>query len=72
MTLGRLAGAVELASVAGAPGKRAYDIFMECFHNGVMVRPAGENVVVCPPFIVEKEHIDRIVNVLADAIRKCA
>ena len=70
-TLG-LAGAVELASVAGAPGKRAYDIFMECFHNGVMVRPAGENVVVCPPFIVEKEHIDRIVNVLADAIRKCA
>ncbi len=70
-TLG-LAGAVELASVAGAPGKRAYDIFMECFHNGVMVRPAGENVVVCPPFIVEKEHIDRIVNLLADAIRKCA
>jgi len=24
--------------------------------------------VVCPPYIVEKEHIDRIVNVLADAI----
>ena len=70
-TLG-LAGAVELASVAGSPGKRAYDIFMECFHNGVMVRPAGENVVVCPPFIVEKEHIDRIVNVVADAIRKHA
>ena len=70
-TLG-LAGAVELASVPGAPGKRAYDIFMECFHNGVMVRPAGENVVVCPPFIVENEHIDRIVNVLADAIRKCS
>lgn len=70
-TLG-LAGAVELASVAGAPGKRAYDIFMECFHNGVMVRPAGENIVVCPPFIVEKEHIDRIVNVVADAIRKHA
>ena len=70
-TLG-LAGAVELASVAGSPGKRAYDIFMECFHNGVMVRPAGENVVVCPPFIVEKDHIDRIVNVVADAIRKHA
>ena len=70
-TLG-LAGAVELASVAGSPGKRAYDIFMECFHNGVMVRSAGENVVVCPPFIVEKDHIDLIVNVVADAIRKHA
>ena len=70
-TLG-LAGAVELTSMLGAPGKRAFDIFMTCYHHGVLVRPAGENLVVCPPYIVEKEHIDRIVNVLADAIRKHA
>ena len=66
-TLG-LAGAVELSPIAGTPGKRAFDIFMTCYHHGVLVRPAGENLVVCPPYIVEKEHIDRIVNVLADAI----
>lgn len=65
-----LAGAVELSSVAGAPGKRAYDIFMDCFHHGVLVRPAGENIVICPPYIVEKEHIERIVTVVADSIRK--
>jgi len=70
-TLG-LAGAVELAPVPGAPGKRAYDIFMDCFHQGVLVRPAGENIVVCPPYIVEKEHIERIVNAVADAIRRNA
>ena len=67
-----LAGAVELAPISGAPGKRAYDIFIDCFHHGVLLRPAGENVVVCPPYIVEKEQIDRIVNVLADSIRKHA
>ena len=67
-----LAGAVELAPVAGAPGKRAFDIFMTCFHHGVLVRPAAENIVICPPFIVEKEHIDRIVNVVSDAIKKHA
>jgi beta-alanine--pyruvate transaminase len=67
-----LAGAVEMASIPGSPGKRAYDIFMTCFHNGVLVRPAGENIVLCPPFIVEKEHIDRMVNVVADAIRQHA
>ena len=67
-----LAGAVELAPIAGAPGKRAYDIFMDCFHHGVLVRPAAENMVICPPYIVEKEHIDRIVNVVADSIRKNA
>ncbi|MGH8832686.1 MAG: aminotransferase class III-fold pyridoxal phosphate-dependent enzyme, partial [Polaromonas sp.] len=64
-----LAGAVELSSVAGAPGKRAYDIFMDCFHHGVLVRPAADNIVICPPYIVEKEHIERIVNVVADSIR---
>jgi beta-alanine--pyruvate transaminase len=67
-----LAGAVELSSIAGAPGKRAYDIFLDCYNKGVLVRAAGENLVLCPPYIVEKEHIDTMVNVLADSIRKHA
>jgi beta-alanine--pyruvate transaminase len=70
-TLG-LAGAVELASIPGTPGKRAYDIFMDCFHKGVWVRPAGENLVICPPYIVEDAHIDQIVQTLADSIRRHA
>ena len=67
-----LDGAVELATIAGSPGKRAYDIFMTCFKQGVLVRPAGENIVMCPPYIIEKEHIDRIINVVSDAIRQHA
>ncbi len=67
-----LAGAVELAPVTGSPGKRAYDIFMDCFHHGVLVRPAGENIVFCPPYIVEQQHIDQMLNVVADAIRRHA
>lgn len=67
-----LAAAVELSSIAGSPGKRAYDIFMDCFRSGVLVRPAGENIVICPPYIVEKGHIERIVSVVADAIKKNA
>jgi beta-alanine--pyruvate transaminase len=70
-TLG-LAGAVELASIPGTPGKRAYDIFMDCFHRGVWVRPAGENIVICPPYIVEDAHIDQIVQTVADSIRRHA
>ena len=67
-----LAAAVELTPIAGSPGKRAYDIFLECFKNGALVRPAGDTVVIAPPYIVEKSHIDTLVNVLADAIRKHA
>ncbi len=67
-----LAGAVELASVPGLPGKRAYDIFLDCYHRGVLVRNAGENLVFAPPFIVERAHIETMVGVLADAIRRHA
>ena len=67
-----LAGAVELAGLAGAPGKRAYDIFLDCYHQGVLVRPAGENIVLCPPYIVEKAHIDQMVGTLAASIKKNA
>jgi len=67
-----LAAAVELASVPGLPGKRAYDIFLDCYHRGVLVRNAGENLVFAPPFIVEKAHIETMVGVLADAIRRHA
>jgi beta-alanine--pyruvate transaminase len=67
-----LAAAVELAPIAGSPGKRAYDIFLDCFANGALVRPAGDVLVIAPPYIVEKSHIDKLVNTLADSIRKHA
>ncbi len=67
-----LAGAVELTGLPGLPGKRAYDIFLDCLRRGVLVRPAGENLVLCPPYIVEPSHIDQMVSTLADAIRRDA
>jgi beta-alanine--pyruvate transaminase len=70
-TLG-LAGAVELAPIDGAPGKRAYDIFLDCFHKGVLVRSAAENLVLCPPFIVSSEQIEQMVSTLAQAIKRHA
>ncbi|MDZ4189461.1 MAG: aspartate aminotransferase family protein [Hydrogenophaga sp.] len=65
-----LAAAVELAPLSGLPGKRAFDVFMDCYHRGVLVRNAGDNLVFAPPFIVEKSHIETMVGVLADAIKR--
>ncbi|MFM1907257.1 MAG: hypothetical protein RLZZ591_934 [Pseudomonadota bacterium] len=70
-TLG-LAGAVELAPIAGSPGKRAYDIFMSCFHKGSLVRPAGDNIVLCPPYIVTHAQIEQLVGTIADAVKQHA
>ncbi len=68
-TLG-LAGAVELQSLPGLPGKRAFDVFLECFHQGVLVRSAGDNLVLAPAYVVEPAQIEQMVGVLAGAIRK--
>ena len=68
-TLG-LAGAVELASPLSQAGKRAYDVYMDCFHQGVLVRSAGDNVVLAPAYVVDKAQIGRMVDTLAQAIRR--
>ena len=65
-----LAGAVELASLPGLAGKRGYEVFLDCFHHGVLVRPAGDNLVLAPPYIVEKAHIAQMVDTLAGAIKR--
>ncbi len=67
-----LAGAVELAPNGSAPGKRAFEVFRSCFQDGVWIRPAGDNLVVCPPYIVSDAQIDQIVSAMAKAIRQHA
>lgn len=63
-----LVGAVELASRDGAVGARAYDVFVECFRNGLLIRVTGDIIALSPPLIVEKAEIEKIVAVLGDAI----
>lgn len=65
-----LAGAVELAPLAGSPGKRAFEIFRDCFAHGVLVRPTGENIVLCPPYIVSPAQIEQMVGTLAGSIKR--
>jgi len=69
--LGLVAG-IELAPVAGQPTKRAFDIFLDCWQQGLLVRTTGDIVALSPPLIVERGQIDRIVDVLRQAIRRAA
>ncbi|OEI83241.1 aminotransferase class III-fold pyridoxal phosphate-dependent enzyme [Brucella sp. BO3] len=67
-----LVGAVELVSRKDAPGARAYDIFVECFKKGLLIRVTGDVIALSPPLIIEKEQIDTIISVLGDAIKRAA
>ncbi|HEX6704914.1 MAG TPA: aspartate aminotransferase family protein [Albitalea sp.] len=67
-----LVGGIELASIAGEPGKRAFSVFLDCWEKGVLVRTTGDTVALSPPLVIENTHIDQIVGTLADAIKRAA
>jgi beta-alanine--pyruvate transaminase len=65
-----LIGVVEVAARDGKVGARGFDVFLDCFQNGVLVRPAGDALAFSPPLVVEKAHVDRMVETLGAAIRR--
>jgi beta-alanine--pyruvate transaminase len=67
-----LMGGIEFQPLPGAPGKRAYDVFLACWERGVLVRMAGDVIALSPALIVERQQIDQIVSTLAEAIRRTA
>jgi beta-alanine--pyruvate transaminase len=67
-----LVGGVELNPLPGEPAKRAFNVFLDCWEQGLLVRTTGDIVALSPPLIIEKSHIDRIVDVLGAAIKRCA
>ena len=67
-----LVGAVELTPRAGEPGKRAFDIFLDCYERGLMVRVTGDVVAISPPLIIESAQIGQIVDTLRGAIQRAA
>jgi beta-alanine--pyruvate transaminase len=64
-----LMAAIELEPRAGAPGKRAYEVFVKAFEAGVLIRVTGDTIALSPPLIVEKSHIDRIFECIREMLQ---
>lgn len=56
-----------LAGIDLPPGVAA-KVANKTLEMGVTVRPAGDTIVMSPPLIIQKEHIDTIVSALTEAI----
>ncbi len=67
-----LVAGIELAPIADAPTRRAFGVFLDCYERGVMVRTTGDTVALSPPLIIERSHIDQIVETLRGALRRAA
>ena len=63
-----LMGGVELESRDGAPGARAFDVYMKCFETGLMVRQTADTIALSPPLIITESQIDELIGILGTAI----
>ena len=48
-----------------SPARRAsarFDVFLDCFERGVLIRTTGDIIALSPPLIVEKSHIDQAIS----------
>lgn len=66
--LGLVAG-IELESIPGKPSARAFECFLRCFEKGLLIRTTGDIIALSPPLIIEKHHIDQLVEMLSDVLR---
>lgn len=64
-----LIGAVELAPIDGAPGKRAFDAFVRAFEAGILIRVTGDIIALSPPLIISESQIDELIATLGQVLK---
>ena len=67
-----LIGAIELEPIAGAPTKRAFNCFLEAYERNLLIRTTGDIIALSPPLIIEKSHIDFLIDTLAGVLKDAA
>jgi beta-alanine--pyruvate transaminase len=67
--LGLVAG-IELEPRAGKVGARGYDVLVEAFRTGLLVRVTGDIIALSPPLIIEKAEIEQVVEMLGAVLQR--
>jgi len=50
------------------PGKAGFQVYKKCYESGVNFKATGDCLIIAPPFISEKKHIDEILEKLRKGI----
>lgn len=65
-----LIGAIELEPRPGEPTKRAFSCFLDAYERGLLIRTTGDTIALSPPLIIEKSHIDQLVDILRTVLNE--
>ena len=65
-----LLGGIDLSADTDTLGQIGYKVFRACLDKGVLVRGAGDSILLSPPLIIEEDQIDKIVTTLKTVIKE--
>jgi beta-alanine--pyruvate transaminase len=65
-----LIGAIELEPIAGAAGKRAFDVFLHAYEKGLLIRTTGDIIALSPPLTIGKREVDELFGLLAAVLKE--
>lgn len=65
-----MAAGITLEAYPGEPARRPYEVAMKCWDKGVYVRYGGDCVAIAPPFTIERDEIQRIVDAVAESLKE--
>jgi len=60
---------LELESIPGKVGTRAFDVYQKCFERGLLVRQTADIIALSPPLIVQPAQIDQIFSTLSEVLK---
>jgi beta-alanine--pyruvate transaminase len=60
---------LELESIPGKVGARAFEVFLKCFERGLLVRQTGDILALSPPLIVQPAHIDQMFTTIGEVLQ---
>jgi beta-alanine--pyruvate transaminase len=63
---------LEMESIPGKVGTRAFEAYTKCFERGLLIRQTGDIIALSPPLIVEPAHIDQIFTTLREVLQTLA
>ncbi|MGK7888200.1 MAG: aspartate aminotransferase family protein, partial [Leptolyngbyaceae cyanobacterium] len=59
---------IELEPRPEQPTRRAYECLVRCFEQGLLIRTTGDIIALSPPLMLQKSHIDQIVDTLGQVL----
>lgn len=62
-------GGIDLAP-AERPGRRGHELQKRLFDSGLHVKTTGDTYILAPPFVMESEHIDRMIDIMRQMLRR--